>query len=193
MLGLAGGPPVPSFTAMRTTLRSVALLLVLASSLALAADDAAFVAEARATVEAFKQKDPKLEKFTSGAAGYAAFPTIAKGGFIVAGAGGDGVLFVGGQPVGTANMGQASIGAQLGGQTYSEVIFFQNASALNEFKGSNFTLAAQASAVALSAGAPATASYRDGVAVFTSSKTGLVYEASVGGQKFTFHPFTTGK
>ena len=144
---------MPSFTAMRTTLRSVALLLVLASSLALAADDAAFVA----------------------------------------GAGGDGVLFVGGQPVGTANMGQASIGAQLGGQTYSEVIFFQNASALNEFKSSSFTLAAQASAVALSAGAAANASYRDGVAVFTSSKTGLMYEGSVGGQRFTFHPFTTGK
>ncbi|HEY5275442.1 MAG TPA: YSC84-related protein, partial [Coriobacteriia bacterium] len=81
----------------------------------------------------------------------------------------------------------------LGGQTYSEVIFFQNASALNEFKSSSFTLAAQASAVALSAGAAANASYRDGVAVFTSSKTGLMYEGSVGGQRFTFHPFTTGK
>jgi lipid-binding SYLF domain-containing protein len=121
------------------------------------------------------------------------FPTIAKGGFVVGGAGGDGVLFVGGQPVGTANMGQASIGAQLGGQTYSEIIFFQNAATLNDFKKSNFTLAAQASAVALSAGAAANASYQDGVSVFTASKTGLMYEASVGGQKFTFHPLAAAK
>ena len=90
-------------------------------------------------------------------------------------------------------MGQASIGAQLGGQTYSEIIFFENATTLNDFKKSNFTLAAQASAVALSAGAAANASYQDGVAVFTASKTGLMYEASVGGQKFTFHPLAAAK
>jgi len=178
---------------MRTTIRTLALGLALASPVALAADSSALIADARATVQAFKQKDPKLEKFFSSAAGYAVFPTIAKGGFVVGGAGGDGVLFVGGQPVGTANMGQASIGAQLGGQTYSEIIFFQNAATLNDFKKSNFTLAAQASAVALSAGAAANASYQDGVAVFTASKTGLMYEASVGGQKFTFHPLAAAK
>jgi lipid-binding SYLF domain-containing protein len=178
---------------MRTSIRTLALGFALAAPVALAADTSALVADARATIQAFKQKDAKLEKFFSSAVGYAVFPTIAKGGFVVGGAGGDGVLFVGGQPAGTANMGQASIGAQLGGQTYSEIIFFQNAATLNDFKKSNFTLAAQASAVALSAGAAANASYQDGVAVFTASKTGLMYEASVGGQKFTYHPFAAPK
>ncbi len=178
---------------MRISIRTLALGFVLASPVALAADTSALVADARATIQAFKQKDPKLEKFFSSATGYVVFPTIAKGGFVVGGAGGDGVLFVGGQPAGTANMGQASIGAQLGGQTYSEIVFFENATTLNDFKKSNFTLAAQASAVALSAGAAANASYQDGVAVFTASKTGLMYEASVGGQKFTFHPLAAAK
>ena len=105
------------------------------------------------------------------------FPTVAKGGFIVGGAGGDGVLFVGGKPVGTANMGQASVGLQLGGQTYSEIIFFENPSTLSDFKNGHFQLDAQATAVAISAGASADANYTRGVAVFTMTK-------------FTFHPFS---
>ncbi len=174
---------------MHIARRSLGFLLVLLAFPALA-DDAGLVSEAQATVQTFRQKDPKLEKFFSGSAGYVVFPTIAKGGFVVGGAGGDGVLFVGGKPVGKANMGQASIGAQLGGQTYSEIVFFKDASALKDFQRSEFTLAAQASAVALSAGAAANADYQNGVAVFTASKTGLMYEASVGGQNFTYHPFT---
>jgi len=177
---------------MRTPLWTLAVF-VLASPLAHAGDDASLVADAKATVQTFRQKDPKLEKFFSGAAGYVVFPTIGKGGFVVGGAGGDGVLFVGGKPVGKANMGQASVGAQFGGQTYSEIVFFQTASSLNDFKHGNFSLAAQASAVALAAGAAANANYRDGVAVFTASKGGLMYEASVGGQKFGYHPFATAK
>ena len=86
-----------------------------------------------------------------------------------------------------------SSSVQLGGQTYSEIIFFENASTLSEFKKGNFALAAQASAVALSAGAAAAANYENGVAIFTATKTGLMYEASVGGQKFGFHPFGTQK
>jgi len=185
--------PILTVHAMRTSLRSFVTLVALACIPALAADRSSLVTDAQGTVQTFKQKDPKLEKFFSGAAGYAVFPTIAKGGFIVGGAGGDGVLFVGGQPMGTANMGQASIGAQLGGQTYSEIIFFQSPAALKDFENGDFTLAAQASAVALSAGAAANANYENGVAVFTASKTGLMYEASVGGQKFTYHPFTAAR
>jgi len=165
--------------------RHVAAVVLCASSAALA-DDGALVADARATIQTFKKKDPKLEKFFGSAAGYAVFPTIGKGGFVVGGAGGEGVLFVGGQPVGKASMGQASIGLQLGGQTYSEIIFFESASSLSDFKHGNFALAAQASAVALAAGAAANADYEKGVAVFTASKTGLMYEASVGGQKFDY-------
>ena len=164
-------------------------LSVLAAPAALASDDATLVSDARATISTFKKKDANIEKFFSSAAGYAVFPTIAKGAFVVGGAGGDGVLFVSGQPVGRSSMGQASVGFQLGGQTYSEIIFFENASTLSEFKKGNFALAAQASAVALSAGAAATANYENGVAIFTATKTGLMYEASVGGQKFGYHPF----
>ena len=164
-------------------------LAVLVAPAALASDDATLVSDARATISTFRKKDANIEKFFSSAVGYVVFPTIAKGGFVVGGAGGDGVLFVGGHPVGRSSMGQASVGFQLGGQTYSEIIFFENASTLSDFKKGNFALAAQASAVALSAGAAASANYENGVAIFTATKTGLMYEASVGGQKFGYHPF----
>ena len=165
----------------------------LAASTVLAADDNTLIADARATIQTFKKTDPKLDKFFGSAAGYAVFPTIAKGAMVVGGAGGDGVLFVAGQPVGKSSMGQASIGFQLGGQTYSEIVFFETPSALNDFKKGNFALAAQASAVALSAGAAASAKYEKGVAIFTATKGGLMYEASVGGQKFGYQPFASKK
>jgi lipid-binding SYLF domain-containing protein len=168
-------------------------LVLLAAPVAFASDDNSLIADARATVQTFKKKDSHIEKFFGSAVGYVVFPTIAKGGFVVAGAGGDGILFLGGQAVGKSSMGQASVGLQLGGQTYSEIIFFENASTLNEFKKGNFALAAQASAVALSAGAAAAANYENGVAIFTATKTGLMYEASVGGQKFGFTPFGAKK
>ncbi len=168
-------------------------LVLLAAPVALASDDATLISDSKAVIQTFKKKDANIEKFFHSAAGWAVFPTIAKGGFVVAGAGGDGVLFVGGQPVGKSSMGQASVGLQLGGQTYSEIIFFENASTLSEFKKGNFALAAQASAVALSAGAAAAANYENGVAIFTATKTGLMYEASVGGQKFGYQPFGAPK
>jgi len=168
-------------------------LVLLAAPVALASDDNALVADARATVQMFKKKDANIEKFFGSSSGYVVFPTIAKGGFVVGGAGGDGILFVGGQAVGRSSLGQASVGLQLGGQTFSEIIFFENAATLNEFKNGNFALAAQASAVALSAGAAASANYENGVAIFTATKTGLMYEASVGGQKFGFKPFGAKK
>lgn len=90
--------------------------------------------------------------------------------------------------MGRTCIGQATIGLQVGGQSYSEIIFFENAAALADFKKGNFGLAAQVSAVALSAGAAANAKYESGVAVFTMSKTGLMVEASVGGQWFYYNP-----
>jgi Family of unknown function (DUF500). len=89
--------------------------------------------------------------------------------------------------------GNGRAGLQLGGQTYSEVIFFETASSLSDFKKGNFALAAQASAVALSAGAAGHAKYEKGVAIFTATKGGLMYEASVGGQKFKYEPFGAAK
>ena len=167
---------------------TVTVLVALGSLPAFAASDDELVAEARAALETFKAKG-KIDKFLTSSSGYAVFPTIAKGGLIVGGAGGDGVLFVGGKPVGTANMGQASIGLQLGGQTYSEVIFFEKESPLHGFKKGDFAFAAEASAVALTSGVSANAAYRNGVAVFTMAKGGLMYEASIGGQKFDYKPY----
>ena len=89
---------------------SLCALALLAAPVALASDDATLTSDARAVVETFKKKDANIEKFFRSATGWVVFPTIAKGGFVVAGAGGDGVLFVGGHPVGRSSMGQASVG-----------------------------------------------------------------------------------
>lgn len=140
-----------------------------------------------AKAEAVKS-DPGLQKFFDEAAGYAVFPTVGKGGIGVGGAFGKGELYEGGQLVGYCKLTQASIGLQLGGQSYTELIFFETQTALDRFKSGNFAFAAQASAVALKSGASANAKYSDGVAVFTMGESGLMYEASVGGQKFSYQP-----
>jgi lipid-binding SYLF domain-containing protein len=147
------------------------------------------VKEAQATVVDFKKADPEMSRFFDKAVGYAVFPTVKKGAVGVGGASGSGIVFEKGTAVGKASLTQVTIGAQIGGQTYSEVIFFETASALTDFKKGTLALAAQASAVAASAGASKDVKYQDGVAVFTHEKGGLMAEASVGGQKFRFEPF----
>jgi lipid-binding SYLF domain-containing protein len=94
-----------------------------------------------------------------------------------------------GKPIGDTSLTQITIGFQLGGQAYSEIIFFKDKKTLDDFKNGNFELGAQASAVAVTAGASADANYEKGVAVFTMAKGGLMYEASVGGQKFSYDPY----
>lgn len=133
-----------------------------------------------------KRSDSSLAKVLSDAAGYAVFPTVGKGAIGVGGAYGRGVLYERGTFVGYCDLSQASIGFQLGGQSYTEIIAFENKYALNEFKDGNLAFGAQATAVALQSGAGANAKYTDGVAVFTADEAGLMYEASVGGQKFSF-------
>ncbi len=167
-------------------------LVVLAAPAARAGDDE-LISSSRAVVQDYKKKDANVEKFLSSAEGYAVFPNILKGGFIVGGAGGDGILFEHGKPVGKASLGQGSVGFQLGGESFSEIVFFENASTLNDFKNGHFALSAQASAVALSAGGAAAAKYQNGVAIFVATKSGLMYEASVGGQKFGYQPFGAKK
>jgi lipid-binding SYLF domain-containing protein len=163
------------------------LFIALAISSRALADDT--VAEARDTAAVFKKTDPTLEGFFKSAPGYVVFPTVNKGAFIVGGAGGSGVLFENGKAIGKSSIGQVTAGLQAGGQAYSEIIFFENAAELKDFKKGNFGLAAQVSAVALSAGSAANAKYRSGVAVFTLTKTGLMVEASVAGQWFHYESF----
>jgi lipid-binding SYLF domain-containing protein len=143
------------------------------------------------TIQMAKRTDPGLQTFFDSAAGVAIFPTVGKAAVGVGGAFGRGQLFQGGQLVGYCTLTQASIGLALGGQAYSELIFFENQGALNRFKSGNYTFAAQASAVALKSGASANAKYADGVAVFTMGEEGLMVEASIGGQKFGYEPIMT--
>jgi lipid-binding SYLF domain-containing protein len=118
--------------------------------------------------------------------GHAVFPKIGKGGVIVGGAYGRGIVYEQGGMIGYADMTQASVGAQLGGQTYSEIIAFENKEALERFKQNRLALSANLSAVIVESGAAKAARYTDGVAVFVMPRAGAMAEASVGGQKFTF-------
>ncbi len=119
--------------------------------------------------------------------GYVIFPNVGKGGLGIGGAAGNGVVYEQNKMVGMAKLSQVSIGFQAGGQAYREVIFFESKKEMDQFKDSRFEFSAQASAVAVTAGASANAKYTGGVMVFTMQKGGLMYEASVGGQKFRYN------
>jgi lipid-binding SYLF domain-containing protein len=148
----------------------------------------ATVKEADQAIAAIEKADPGMKKFFSKSAGYAVFPNVAKGGLVVGGAGGSGYLYEGGKPVGKTGLSQVTVGAQIGGEAYVEVIFFESKVALAACKKGEWAMAAQVSAVAVKSGASADAKYKDGVAVFTLMKGGAMAEASVGGQKFSYEP-----
>jgi lipid-binding SYLF domain-containing protein len=152
------------------------------------AGQAQLTSKSENAIQMAKQADPGLQKFFDTAAGYAIFPSVGKGAVGVGGAYGHGELYQGGKLAGYCTLTQASIGLALGGQKYTELIFFESQAALDRFKSGNFAFAAQASAVALKSGVSANAKYSDGVAVFTMGEAGLMYEASVGGQKFNYQP-----
>jgi lipid-binding SYLF domain-containing protein len=139
-------------------------------------------------ISKFKEKDPGMGKLFAEAHGYAIFPTVGKGAIGIGGARGKGRVYERGKQIGRTTLTQVSIGFQLGGQAYSEVIFFKDKTALDDFKRGNFELDAQASAVALTARASRDLAYNRGVAIVTMAKGGLMYEASVGGQKFSYKP-----
>lgn len=177
---------------MRTHWLGVALLtcgLIGLSPWATAGSKQKLTREVQDTIRIFKKADPGLEKFFEESAGYAIFPRVAKGAFGVGAARGTGQVFEQGRLIGEATLTQLTIGLQLGGQVYAEVIFFEDSSALKAFKESRLEFSAQASAVAAAEGAAANAKYRLGVAVFTIARGGLMYEASIGGQKFKFKPY----
>jgi len=181
---------------MRKTLLSTLVLAFLLSLLTFGASVSAFEPKANdkmelevaAAIVDLKQTDPGMEDWFKNAAGYAVFPSVGKGGLVVGGAYGKGLVIANDVVVGTTSLSQVSIGLQMGGQAYAEFIFFRDETALEDFKRGNYELGAQASAVAATAGASADASYNKGVAIFTNVTGGLMYEASVGGQKFKYEP-----
>jgi lipid-binding SYLF domain-containing protein len=159
------------------------------------------------TIGDFKKAQVTKPYFQS-SYGYAVFPTIGKGAIGVGGAGGKGQVYEQGRYVGDSTMVQLSVGWQLGGQAFSQIVFFENKEALDKFTKSGFEFSADASAVALTAGASAeagtkgvsagasatqeagvtVAKYVDGMAVLTLAKGGLMYQAALAGQKYTFKP-----
>lgn len=141
--------------------------------------------------------------------GYAIFPTVGKGGFILAGGYGRGRVFVAGDPVGNTTLTQASVGFQIGGQAYTQIVFFEDQRAFREFSEGGFEFGGQVNATVIKANAQATAStigstagasggtddvesvspgYYKGMAVFIIATGGLMFEASVGGQRFSYQP-----
>ncbi len=168
----------------------LSLLILLINNFAFAGwnpkTDAEMSDEINATIQKFKTSDPAMKGFFDKAYGYAVFPTVGKGGIGIGAAYGEGKVFEQNIIVGSTTLKQISIGFQLGGQAYSEIIFFKEKKDLDNFTSGNFELGAAASAVAVTKGASADADYSDGVAIFTLPKGGLMYEATVAGQKFTF-------
>ena len=179
----------------------ICLLFALPFGSAMADDDAAKYSE---TIKIF-QDAGESGSFFNKSYGYAVFPTIGKGGFVVGGAYGKGRVYAGGKHTGNTSMSQLSIGFQLGAQGYSQIIFFEDQRAYDEFTSGNFEFSADATAVAITAGASASAGstgssagasggkkdattvsggYRKGMATFTVTKGGLMYEAVLAGQKF---------
>jgi len=186
------------------------VLLAMTAVLGLATAGAAQAANYHETLGLFENAGPSAGYFKN-SYGYAVFPTIGEGGFVVGGAHGDGRVYAHHKLLGKASMTQVSVGFQAGGQAYSEIIFFENQQALDAFESGNFQFSADAGAVAITAAASASAgtsgggqtgasggekdaiangSYHNGVAIFTIAKGGLMYDAVVAGQKFTFKPAT---
>lgn len=153
-----------------------------------AATRAADELDAAAVVAKFQKKDPGLTPVFAQSAGYVVYPMVAKGGLGIGGARGKGYVYQHSRLIGRSTLTQLTIGLQAGGQAYSEVIFFKDDAALENFKRGKLKLDAQASAVALTERVSADLAYRNGVAIVTMAEGGLMYEASVGGQKLSFHP-----
>lgn len=192
---------------MSMSLRYSSLAILLASTLGVFTSKAAFADSYQDALKSFKSVG-QTAPFFKKAYGYALFPSIGKAGFIIGGAYGEGRVYKQGAWVGDSTMIQGSLGFQLGGQLFSEIIFFKNKDAYDDFTHEGFEFGGEASVVAITAGASASAGtsgvgagasggsnnatghadYYRGMATFTIAKGGLMYQAALGGQKFSFKP-----
>jgi lipid-binding SYLF domain-containing protein len=160
------------------------LSLALASTLTARAED--LKAKSEEAIQNFKTTDPTMTNLFASAAGYAILPGVGEGGFIFGGAHGDGLVYEKGKLVGKVSMSEFSVGAQIGGGSFAEVIFFETPATLKTFEQSNWEMSAKAKASLAASSAAAHAKYEQGVAVFTLPKAGAMVAAAVGGQKFKF-------
>tara|TARA_R110002049_G_scaffold116110_1_gene268492 strand:+ start:59427 stop:59957 length:531 start_codon:yes stop_codon:yes gene_type:complete len=151
--------------------------------------DKKIMADAEQAKTTLITKDDGLEKFFDNASGYAIFPNVGKGGLIIGGASGNGVIYESGVAIGMSSLKKINIGLQAGGQAMIQVIFFETDAALAKFKEGNYEFSAEASAVIADQGESEDVSYSDGVVIFALPKAGLMADVSVGGQKFEYDPF----
>ena len=193
---------------MVTRVATMKRSLLCAVALGLGAAMAPAHADDYADTVAVFQKASQSKSYFARSHGYAVFPTVGKGGFVVGAAYGNGHVYERGRYIGDVSLTKLSVGAQLGGQAFSEIIFLEDKRAFDEFTKGEFELSAEASAVAITAGVSAEAGtggttagksittdkaevaggFQHGVAIFTIAKGGLMYEAAVAGQKFDFKP-----
>ncbi|UOB18569.1 lipid-binding SYLF domain-containing protein [Abyssalbus ytuae] len=144
--------------------------------------------DAREAKSMLLKEESNIGDFFASSAGYVIFPNVGKGAFIIGAASGNGVVYQKGRVIGMADLKKINVGFQAGGQAIIEAIFFETEKELNDFKEGNFEFSGEASAVILKSGKAVNAQYKDGVAVFALPKAGLMAEAAVGGQKFSYDP-----
>lgn len=144
------------------------------------------ISDAERAKQTLIQEDPAMEDLFNNSVGYAIFPNVGKGAYIVGGASGNGAVYQNGELIGMADLKQLDVGLQLGGQAFIQALFFRTEAALNRFKEGNYKLSGTASAVALEEGRAESIEFRDGIGVVTLPKAGAMIEVSVGGQKFNF-------
>ncbi|TRZ41255.1 lipid-binding SYLF domain-containing protein [Robertkochia solimangrovi] len=178
---------------MKYLVKSIIVLMIMAgvthSMNAQSEKDQKIIADSEAAVKTLLKVNPEIRSYFDKSAGCVVFPNVGKGGFIVGGAAGRGVLYQYGQKKGIASMKEFNFGLELGGQALIEVIFFEKLEDVEDFKKGKFQFDAGVSAAALESGKSYNAKYKDGVAVFTHTKSGMMAEASVGGQKFSYKEF----
>ncbi len=174
---------------MKKILGLVLIAILAVTSASASADDDAAKIEKKYTkaLKVFKDSE-RAGPFFEKSYGYALFPTVGKGGFGLGGAHGKGRVYVNGKYVADTSLSQFTVGFQAGIQAYSQIMFFKDEAAYITFSRGNFELGAQATAVAITSGVSADADYDKGIIIFTAAKGGLMYEASVGGQKFDYEP-----
>ena len=178
---------------MMKMMRTGVLALMLAGmvfSTALAGWDPAERDHASVAVEYFRKNAPALDRFFEKAYGYAVFPDVFKGGFMILGGGhGNGYVYELNNLVGHSTITQLNVGPQLGGQSFAEIIFFKDKAELDNFKKENYELNAQVEGIVANTGAATTIDYSHGVAVFVLPKAGIMAEATVGVQKFSYQAY----
>jgi len=190
---------------MKTTTMFLAIILIFGIATFAAAAETEDYSK---TIDVFRS-DPVVADFFKNSYGYAVYPTIGKAGFVVGGSYGKGQVYRSGKVTGTSKVIEGSLGFQLGGKAFSQIVFFQDKRAYDEFTSGSFEFGAQAQAIAITAGAQAEATtagasagasagpktgvqaetkYHKGMVTFVHSKGGLMYEVSIAGQKFTYTP-----